>query len=173
MGKEKKDWEEYKVRFQPFEAQAVREKAHRARLPFSVYIRECAVGDVPRKAPPLVAELSFEAQELLKICYGCASNLTQIDAHAQAAGEPLSRLSSTGLLFKLGSRTRQIGLQAKSDRLDQQAASELLARLEAPARALNDQLARPLNEGGQPGPGLAVWKEVLDALQDALLEGAE
>lgn len=167
-------WENIMVRLLPDDMEKLRHAAFAARHSVSVFARELVLGRVPKVAPPLVAELTFQAQELLKIIHGTASNLSQINAHAQAAGEPLSRLSLSGpagLIFKLHSKVREIGLQLKSGQLDSDKTSELLTRLKAPARALNDELALPLNEGSQPEMG--VWKGVLDDLQNALLEGEE
>lgn len=142
--------------------------ARAGRRPIASVARDLLVDRAPKVAPPLVTELSIEARELLTICNALGSNLTQLNAHASAAGEPLGRLSRpTGVLFKLGSRARENGLKVKGGRLDQLEAADLLARLEGPARSLNDELARPLNEGKTPS--LDTWKSVLTQLQSALL----
>lgn len=161
------------LRLEPEHAQSLADAAHAARLPVAVFARELILNRTPKVAPPLVADLTFEAQKLLRVCYGAASNMTQLNAAAQASGEPLSRLSGpSGLIFKLHSRVREIGLQIKSGgQLDSTKTGGILARLEAPARRLNDELARPLNEGS--APSMEAWKSVLDDLQNALLESAE
>lgn len=144
--------------------------ARAARQPIASVARDLLVGRAPKAAPPLIAELTADARALIRTCQTCASNLTQLDAHSTRLG--ISRLSGpTGVLFKLGSRAYQIGFLLKSGQLDHQETASLLARLEGPALALNEDLARPLNEGMQPS--MLTWRSVLEALQSALEEGDE
>ena len=145
--------------------------ARAGRRPLACVARDLLVGRAPKFAPPLVTELSPEAENLLKICYATGANLSQLDVHARAAGEPLARLSGqSGLLFKLGSKTREIGRQTKSGQIGKKEAEKLLGQLEGPARSINEVLARPLNEGKPPA--LEAWKSALTQLQSALLGGS-
>lgn len=144
--------------------------ARAGRRPLASVARDLLVGRAPKVAPPMVTELSIEVQELLKVCHRCVSNLSQLDTHAKAAGEPLERLSGpAGLLLKLRSKARETGLRAKTGQVNLTAAVELLGRLEGPALALNETLARPLNECRVPVPSMDEWKSVLTQLRDALL----
>lgn len=143
--------------------------ARAARQPIASVARDLLVGKAPKAAAPLIAEITPDARSLIRTCLACVSNLTQIDAHSTRLGMPLSRLSGpTGVLFKLGSRAYQIGLMVKAGQMDPITTSELLARLEGPARALNEDLARPLNEGY--APSMEAWRSTLEALQSALRE---
>lgn len=144
--------------------------ARAGRRPVASVARDLLVGRAPKFAPPLVIELSLAAKKLLEICHATGANLSQLDVHARAAGEPLARLSGpSGLLFELGSKTREIGLQIKSGQVEMTEAAELLGQLEGPARSLNESLARPLNEG--KSITLEAWKSALTQLKSALLGG--
>lgn len=147
--------------------------ARAARQPIASVARDLLVGKAPKPAPPLIAALTPAARSLLRTSQACVANLSQLEVHAARLGEPLSGLNGpaggpAGILFKLGSKAYQIGFLLKSGQVDHQKTASLLARLEGPARALNEDLARPLNEGAQPS--MQAWKSTLEALQSALRE---
>ncbi|MDP2371281.1 hypothetical protein [Rhodoferax sp.] len=170
MGKEKKAWVQLKVLLEPSDHQKISDAAHAARLPVGVFAREfLTTGVVPKVAPPAISELSFEAQELLKVTHACVSNFSQLHGFAAEAGEPLSRLAGQGgALMHMSSRAREIGMQIKSGMLAEPETVRLLTALAAPSSLLNG-LARALNSDQQPA--LAVWRQTLSALQSALLPG--
>ena len=68
----------------------------------------------------------------------------------------------------LSRRARKLGVQINSGQVDQAQIITILDTLKAPAQALNERLARPLNEGQVPAND--TWREVLQALQAALPE---
>jgi hypothetical protein len=157
------------IRFQPPEAENLRDLAHDARMPLAVYVRELVLGRVPSSAPPPLDELSYEETELLHIIQGLVSNLSQINTHAANLGEPICRLSGEGgLLIKLQQSARSVGLTLKAGVAMPHEVIDLLQRLREPSDNLNACLARPLNEGqGQPA---SVWHDVLQPLQSALFQ---
>lgn len=165
-----KGWRKVTLRLDPDHHQLLDDLAHAARLPVGVYCRELLLNRTPKAAPPALSALPPAAQKLLQCCLGAATNLHQIEAHAAAAGEPLSRLAGPdALLQKLASKARDIGMQIKAGQLiDPQRIDEILTAIAAPAQRLNNDLARPLNS--QQAPALAVWKEVLTSLQVALAD---
>lgn len=157
------------LRFLPEDAARLSDQAHAARVPMAVLCRELVLGRVPKKAPPLPAEMSYEASQLLKICHACVSNLSQLDGHCAATDSPISKLSGpAGHLQMLSSRARKLGLQIKAGQAEPAQFSTILSALEGPALALNERLARPINEGQVPTN--ETWREVLQALQTALPE---
>ena len=157
------------LRFQQEDAARLADQAHEARVPIAVFCRELVLGRTPIKAPPLRADLSTEATQLLKLCHSCVSNLSQLDSHCADADSAISRLSgAAGHLQMLSSRARKIGIQVSSGGVDQAQIINILDELKAPAQALNERLAKPLNEGQTP-PNEA-WREVLLSLQAALPE---
>ena len=157
------------LRFQPADAERLADQAHAARVPLAVFCRELVLGRTPKKAPPVPADMSPEASQLLNLCHSCVSNLSQLDAHCAATDSPISRLSgAAGHLQMLASRARKLGLQIKSGNVDQAQITVVLAALAGPAEALNERLARPINEGQTPAN--ETWREVLQSLQAALPE---
>ncbi len=157
------------LRFQPDDAQRLADQAHAARVPVAVLCRELVLGRTPSKAPPVPADMSNEASQLLKLCHSCVANLSQLDGHCAATDSPLGRLSgATGHLQMLSSRARKVGLQVKAGNIENTQVVIVLAALSEPAQALNERLARPINEGQVPTN--ETWREVLQALQAALPE---
>ena len=157
------------LRFQPADAERLSDQAHAARVPLAVYCRELVLGRTPKKAPPMLADMSNEAAQLLKLCHSCVANLSQLDGHCARTDSPLSQLSgAAGHLQMLSSRARKLGLQIKSGNVNQAQIAAVLAALGSPAQALNERLARPINEGQVPSND--TWHEVLQALQAALPE---
>ena len=161
------------LRFEPPVAEHLREMAHAARLPMAVYVKQLVLGKVPERAPPLLTELSPKATRLLNVAQALVSNLSQLDIHARNAGEPLIRLTGeTGLLKKLQSISRQIGLDIKSGVMTNEVeVTQLLSTLSQPAEAVNSELARLLNNG-QIVPA-HIWRDVLQPLQAALKQAQE
>lgn len=168
MVKEKKNWKQYKVLFEPADGQRLEDDAHASRLPVGVFLREFYVtGTMPKEAPPLQSELTFGAKVLLKICYGLVSNLTQLEGHAKRLGGPLLNLvGPNSSLQRFAKRTHEIGMGVKLGELNEQVIEHTLVALEPIAHSLNDDLALPLNEG--KSPLLETWKEALTGLQSAL-----
>ena len=159
------------LRFNLEQYELLRAGAFSARLPVANFVKELALGRVPQVAPPILDSLSPAARQLLQICQNAVTNLRQIEAHAAAAGEPLSRLAGPdGLLPKLAAKFRDIGMQLKTagQLIDQQIIDEILTAVAAPARRLNDELARELNMRKFPTPD--VYRSVLQALQIALAD---
>ena len=155
------------LRFQPDDAQRLADQAHAARVPVAVLCRELVLGRTPARAPPVPTEMSNEATQLLRICHSCVANLSQLDKHCAATDSPLSRLSgAAGHLQMLSSRARKVGLQIKAGNLEKTQIVSVLAALSAPAEALNERLARPINEGQTPLN--ETWREILQGLQAAL-----
>lgn len=164
------------VRLTEEAAEALLAASHAARRPRAVLAREVLLAglaggaSVPPQAqakevPPEPGEAGRHLIELLGRLVG---NLTQMSAHADRLGPPLDRLAvEDGLLDRLARRARELGKNAKSGLLAEVLAVALSARLDEPARALNNRLARPLNEGSQLS--FLTWREVLDPLQQALL----
>ena len=157
------------LRFQPEDAAKLADQAHQARVPVAVLCRELILGRTPKKAPPLRSDQSTEAAQLTKICHSCVANLSQLDGHCSSTDSPLSRLSGpAGHLQMLSSRARKLGVQLSAGALNQAQIITILDSLKAPAQALNERLARPLNE--RQTPTNDTWREVLQALQVALPE---
>lgn len=141
--------------------------AHASRLPVAVYLRAILAGHTPPIAPPLLAQLPGSVAALLRVLQPLVSNLTQLEAHAASLGEPLSRLSGRdGILFKLASEARALGLKIKTGGLDDGTAARQLDRLVYPATELNDALAIPLNQG--LAVELETWRQILQGLQEAM-----
>lgn len=160
------------VRLDPTSAEHLREAAHAARTRPAVLARimiERALerGEVPPPAPPTVDRMTESARRLRPVLARALANLTQISGHAQRLGEPFGRLAdSGGVLKKFSAAIEKIGLQIELGELDGARLDDILARLDAPLRTLNDQLARPLNEGqAVAGP---TWKSILEAIGAAL-----
>lgn len=155
------------LRLEQEDGLVIEDAAHAARLPIAVFAREILLGRVPKLAPPAPADLSFGASLLLKICNGLVSNLSQIEGHASRHGGVLEQLVGPGkALQEMSKQAEAIGLSVKSGSLDEAVIKHILEDLEPASRALNDILARPLNEG-KTLP-LEVWKQVLTDLQAAL-----
>lgn len=173
MAKEKKDWVQIMLRLEVNDAHRIDDAAHAARLPLGVFIRQLLItGHAPKSAPPASNELSSRAADLLKVCYGLQSNLTQVHGHAARLGGNLTRLTGAdGALEKMMVTVQKHGLRAKSGALDADKAFQILVSLEPAAQALNADLSRPLNEGREVS--LEVWKRVLSNLQAALLSPSE
>lgn len=121
--------------------------AHARRSTVSAFVRELVLGRLANVAPPLVGDLPHESQELLKTCRAGVSNLSQLNDHAARGGEKLSRLSGPdGGLAQLTEKLRKIGISIKLGEFPNDIASQILTRIDAPARSLNE-LARALNSG--------------------------
>lgn len=118
--------------------------ARAARIPIAAAARQILIDRVPVPAPPLAAELSAEARELLRCIGGLRSNLSQLNDHAARLGGPLTQLAGPdGHLSKLSGHARALGLSIKSGQLVDPSAA-LHADLIAGAELVN-QLARRLN----------------------------
>ena len=169
MGKIKRIWVEKKVRLEPLEAKLVEDAAHCARLPLAVYIRhKLTTGIAPEPAPPALDEMSFGSMALATTINGLISNLTQLEQHAARLGQPTSRL--TGPQGAIQSLTRQvldIGLTNKAGELLERDITRTLKQLQPIAHELNDQIAMPLNHDERVP--MSTWRQILEALQDALL----
>jgi len=161
------------VRLPAQAAEQLRRLAYAARLPPAAVARDLLVqalaeGRGPQPAPPAPAELDPAAAGLLRVLQGLAPCLGQLRAHAERLGPPIS--GAAGTLATLAAAVRALGLATRSGQVDGAAAARALACLQAPADAVNLDLARPLNVGLQPPP--ATWASAIRALTDALAEGA-
>jgi hypothetical protein len=168
MGKEKKEWVEKKVRFQPEEAQRIELAAHAARLPLAVYIRSLlATGMAPKPVPPPTHEESFGSLVLNATINGLTSNLSQVEQHSIQLGDPLSRLSGAeGAIQKLRSAALQIGLLNKAGSMSELEIKRVLKEGQPASDCLNFDLAKPLNRGIVVSN--RVWRETLETVQSAL-----
>ena len=169
MRKEKKLWVEKKLRLEPDEAQQIENAAHAARLPVAVYIRKfIASGKLPKPVPPPTDELSYGSAVLGSTLNGLISNLEQIEQHCIRLGEPMSRLSgSGGAIELLRNEALRIGLLNKSREMSELEVKHILMKLQPASHHLNDNLAKPLNQGCLVSSG--DWREVLETLQKALV----
>lgn len=168
MGKEKQEFLQFTVRLPLPEGRRFEELAHTARLPTGVFMRQLLLsGQLPKAAPPTPADLSFDAGLLLKTFFGLVSNLTQIEVHASRIAGPLDQLVGPDkALQRMSKQAQSLGLNVKSGSLNEVVIKQILTDLDPASRAMNDRLARPLNEG--KALPLEVWKQVLTDLQAAL-----
>jgi hypothetical protein len=159
-----KEWVKIMIRLEPVDAQKMSDAAHAARLPNAVFARELLLSRMPAVAPLEISDLSFEAQELLRVCYASVSNLTQLKDHCTRLGEPFSRLVES--IEKMCSATRTLGLNVKSGVVTDAKATELFNIISDPSESLNN-LARDLNSGESTSKQR--WFEVLTELKMVLL----
>jgi hypothetical protein len=171
MVKEKRQWIEKKLRLEPHEARLIEDCAHAARLPLAVYMRNMLVTGLPPKvAPPAAEEVSYGCAVLTSTVNGLISNLSQIEQHSILLGEPLSRLAgSKGTLQRLKKEALQIGLVNKLGGLTELEIKQILKLLQPASQSLNDDLAKPLNQGIVAPNGN--WRILLENLQSALAVG--
>jgi hypothetical protein len=168
MARERRAWRQVKLLLEPADEQRLSDAAHAARLPLGAFIREFLLtGHPPEPAPPAPADLSPEADSLLRICHGLISNLSQCEAHAERIGGPLARLcGNDGALQQMAEQARTLALKIKCGELDERTITDALVVLEPAAHDLNDQLAHPLNQ--TQVVSLDTWRQVLVRLQSAL-----
>lgn len=154
------------------EMDQLREAAYRARVPMAalaraLVLRALAEGELPPPAPPALAEMSPEAQELLAVAHALISNLSQLEKHALELGEPVARLAGDGgQLDVLRNKVRELGMIIKSGHHDAQHWAGILVAIKAPSLAINS-LARSLNQSATSVPAYS-WHGPLSGLRSAL-----
>jgi hypothetical protein len=93
---------------------SIDDKARLARKPLAAVIRAMLEDREVKAAPPLVAELSEEAQYILKIVPSLLANLQQLSLHAERLGGVFLRLiEPDGGLKKLADQARLVGFTLK------------------------------------------------------------
>lgn len=160
------------VRLPDAEFEVLRDAAFRARQPVAVLARQIllgalADGGLPPPAPPALAEMSPDAQELLAVVHGLISNLSQLEKHALELGEPVARLAvDGGQLDGLRNKVRELGMAIKSGSHDAQHWAGILGIIQTPSMAINS-LARSLNQSANSVPTYS-WHSPLNGLRSAL-----
>jgi hypothetical protein len=154
------------IRLEPDHAECVRNLAHSARLPISIYCKNLVVGRMPVAAPPALEDLSCAANRLLQICQSAASNFTQLQTHAaESSDNRLKRLIDENVISSLQGQVRSVGMEIKLGRMTGAQIDQILPKFEAPMISLND-LARALNEGREVS--VVSWGQVLRTVKEAL-----
>lgn len=153
------------VRVSLHERTELRQRALKAGLPVAVYLRTSALAGAPvAPVPPAPADLPDSCKKLLNVAHCGVSNLSQLNAHAAAAGEPLDRVCP--LLMQMQERMRELGLSIKAGSIPEAQASEILSAGLLSASDQTNVLAESLNEG-QIATN-QTWYSALTALRTAL-----
>lgn len=161
------------VRLPSSELEQLRAAAYRSRQPVAVLARTLLLGtlsdgELPAPAPPARAELSVESQQLLGICHGLTSNLSQLEAHAIGIGEPAAHLVGPGnLLQQFRERAREIGLLIKRGEFSEARCTAALGVMMGPAQMVN-AIAHSLNDGR--GAVSHAWLGQIAVIRNALLK---
>lgn len=151
------------------EAELLRHRAYRAKLPRAVFARRMALGEsLLQDAPPVESELPDIALAILRIINPTNSNLSQISSFCadQNTGSPLLTLAGPqGHLATFQKRLLDIGLSIKRGHLELIQMDDLFKKLEPVSQQIND-LAHQINSDQKPPTSSFI--SACKALQEAL-----